>query len=168
MPTATALLITSLDRELRKDLERTIGKARKAAETGAERALRGLGIHMGGAPTNLNKAERDLRNALRAHGRQAGDARDEHTREQGTTHLVQEVAYAHWHRMLFARFLAENDLLISFEYGVVIDLNNAAERAEALGMRDVWEYAAKCAQQCSRRSSRRTIPCCNCSCHQRP
>ncbi len=26
--------------------------------------------------------------------------------------LVQETAYEHWHRMLFARFLAENDLLM--------------------------------------------------------
>jgi len=146
MPTTTALHITSLDRELRKDLERTIGKARMAAEAGAERALQGLGVHLGAAPAHLDKAGRDLRNALRAHGRQAGDVRDERTREQGTGHLVQEVAYAHWHRMLFARFLAENDLLISYEYGVVVDLANAAERAEALGMRDVWEYAAKCAQ----------------------
>lgn len=146
MPTTTALHITSLDRELRKDLERTIGKARKAAEAGAERALQGLGVHLGAAPAHLDKAGRDLRNALRAHGRQAGDVRDERTREQGTGHLVQEVAYAHWHRMLFARFLAENELLISFEYGVVVDLPNAAERAEALGLRDVWEYAAQCAQ----------------------
>jgi hypothetical protein len=27
-------------------------------------------------------------------------------------HLVWEVAYEHWHRMLFARFLAENGLLL--------------------------------------------------------
>jgi len=145
MPTTTALHITSLDRELRKDLERTIGKARKAAETGARRALEGMGVHLAGPPAHLDKAGRELRKALRAHGRQAGDVRQDNG-EQDLAHLVQEVAYAHWHRMLFARFLAENELLISYEYGVVVDLANAAERAEALGMRDVWEYAAKCAQ----------------------
>jgi hypothetical protein len=31
---------------------------------------------------------------------------------QGLQHLVWEVAYEHWHRMLFARFLAENGLLL--------------------------------------------------------
>ena len=31
---------------------------------------------------------------------------------QSVDHLVVEVAYEHWHRMLFARFLAENNLLM--------------------------------------------------------
>jgi hypothetical protein len=31
---------------------------------------------------------------------------------QSIDHLVTEIAYEHWHRMLFARFLAESDLLM--------------------------------------------------------
>src|SRR5262249_4748765 len=55
--------------------------------------------------------ERELRNRLRARGRQAGDARLVN-KTQSLDHLTQELAYQYWHRMLFARFLAENHLLM--------------------------------------------------------
>ena len=48
---------------------------------------------------------------------------------QETAHLVQECAYEHWHRMLFARFLAETDLLIEPESGVAITLDEVQELA---------------------------------------
>lgn len=51
------------------------------------------------------------RNKLRAHGRQIGDVRQQNG-EQSIVQLLQETVYEHWHKMLFARFLAENDLLI--------------------------------------------------------
>src|SRR5262249_53227405 len=38
-------------------------------------------------------------------------------------------AYEHWHRMLFARFLAENELLIEPESGVPISLSECQELA---------------------------------------
>ena len=66
---------------------------------------------------------------LRAHGRQLGDRRDAKTGAQETAHLVQECAYEHWHRMLFARFLAETDLLIEPESGVAITLDEVQELA---------------------------------------
>ena len=47
---------------------------------------------------------------LRAHGRQLGGVRDPGGQRRPS--LVEEVAYEHWHRMLFARFLAENNLLM--------------------------------------------------------
>ena len=59
----------------------------------------------------LSDTEKALRNRLRTHGKQLGDARDSKSTnptygKQQVQHLVQEVAYQHWHRMLFARFLA--------------------------------------------------------------
>ncbi|AGX87636.1 hypothetical protein [Candidatus Symbiobacter mobilis] len=48
-------------------------------------------------------AQKTLRVRLRAHGRALGDSlRPDDT--QAVDHLVTEIAYEHWHRMLFARF----------------------------------------------------------------
>jgi len=52
-----------------------------------------------------------LRRRLRVHGRQLGD-RFNGGKEQSVDRLVEEIAYEHWHRMLFSRFLAENNLLM--------------------------------------------------------
>ena len=46
----------------------------------------------------------------------------------GFTMLVEEVAYEQWHRMLFARFLAENDLLMH-PTGVPVTLEECEELA---------------------------------------
>jgi hypothetical protein len=46
-----------------------------------------------------------LERDLRSHGRPLGDRRDPSTEAQAIDLLVQEVAYQHWHRMLFARWL---------------------------------------------------------------
>ena len=56
----------------------------------------------------MTKEQRALRNALRERGRQLGSG-DQAT---GYPLLVEEVGYAQWHRMFFARFLAENNLLV--------------------------------------------------------
>ena len=69
--------------------------------------------------------QKALRNQLRAHGRQLGDVRRSDG-SQDTGHLAQACAYEHWHRMLFARFLAENDLLLNPEYGVAMSLTEHA------------------------------------------
>jgi hypothetical protein len=119
--------MTSLDRELRKDLEKTVKQARRVAETGAHKAVEQLGVGEGDAPKHLSPNQRALRNRLRTHGRQLGDRRDVKSGTQVTSQLVQECAYEHWHRMLFARFLAETDLLIEPESGVPITLDEARE-----------------------------------------
>ena len=62
-------------------------------------------------PDYLTDELKTLRRRLRAHGRALGDVKVADD-TQGMQHLVWEVAYEHWHRMLFARFLAENGLLI--------------------------------------------------------
>lgn len=121
--------MATLDRILRKDLETTVKKARRVAEVGARKAVAQLGVGEAEAPRHLSTEQRALRNQLRAHGRQLGDRRDTKTGAQDTTHLVQECAYEHWHRMLFARFLAETNLLIEPESGVAITLEEVQELA---------------------------------------
>jgi len=121
--------MASLDRTLRRDLETTVKKARRAAEAGARKTVAQLGVGETEAPKHLSAEQRTLRNRLRAHGRQLGDRRDTRTGVQDTAHLVQECAYEHWHRMLFARFLAETDLLIEPESGVAITLDEVQELA---------------------------------------
>ena len=56
-------------------------------------------------------------------------------------------AYEHWHRMLFARFLAENDLLIHPEMQVGVTLEECAELAPSEGAADAWELAGRYASR---------------------
>ncbi|WP_258007492.1 BREX-1 system adenine-specific DNA-methyltransferase PglX [Alicycliphilus denitrificans] len=64
--------------------------------------------------------------------------------------LVWEVAYQHWHRMLFARFLAENGLLL-WEIGAAVSLDDCealvqeTDPAMNLGAKTQWELAGKLA-----------------------
>jgi hypothetical protein len=125
--------MASLERTLRKDLERAVKKARNVAEAGARQAIAQLGVGEAEAPKHLTAEQRALRTGLRAHGRQLGDRRDPKTGAQATAHLAQECAYEHWHRMLFARFLAETDLLIEPESGVAISLDEVQELAREKG-----------------------------------
>jgi hypothetical protein len=121
--------VTTLDRGLRKDLENAVRKARRAAEVGARKSLELLAVHHHEPWGTLAPAQRTLRNRLRAHGRQLGDLRDERTGKQAIGRLVSECAYEHWHRMLFARFLAENDLLIEPDSGMPLSLDECRELA---------------------------------------
>jgi hypothetical protein len=104
-----------LDRSLRKALETTVGKAREVAEQAATQALARLSVGDAKPADYLNDAQRNLRNRLRAHGRQLGDLKQDNG-QQGIRKLVTEVAYEHWHRMLFARFLEQNQLLMYDEH----------------------------------------------------
>ena len=58
-------------------------------------------------------------------------------------HLVEKLAYDQWHRLLFARFLLENNLLISPEHGVSVSLDDCEELAPSLGLKDAWAVAAR-------------------------
>lgn len=122
--------MATLTHEQRKLLENTVVAARDAAERGAEKILTSLGAGNRDAPGKLSAKDTELRNQLRAHGRQLGDKRHPNG-SQETTHLKQACAYEHWHRLLFARFLAENDLLVNPEYGVAMSLAEIQETARA-------------------------------------
>src|ERR1039457_5471947 len=141
--------MASLSRDLRRQLEKPIAGengARRIAEAGAEQSLKRLAVDRHEPHTSLTPDERGLRNQLRAHGRQLGDVRDSQRGTQTIAHLKQAVAYEHWHRMLFARFLAENDLLLHPEHGVALSLDEVKELA--LGMKRDWiEVAAEYAKR---------------------
>lgn len=135
----------ALASDLRKTLENTVVKARDLAERGAREALMGLAVGANEPFGSMSEEERKLRNRLRARGRQLGDQRDAQKGTQGIERLVREMAYEHWHRMLFARFLAENQLLIEPTSGVAISLDECEELAAEEGA-DLWGLAAQYAQ----------------------
>ena len=90
-----------LKKLLRNKLEKTIKDARDIAEDSARAALEQLGVGEPTAYPHLTEADRKLRRKLRAHGRQLGNGRNAKG-EQALDRLIEEVAYEHWHRMLFA------------------------------------------------------------------
>ncbi len=134
-----------LSTELRNKLERTIVEAREVAEAGAYAALEGMAVHHYEPYKHQSVPERKLRNHLRARARQLGDTQNARGQLQ-IDHLAHECAYEHWHRMIFARFLAENNLLIEPDHGIAISLEECEELAQAAGT-DLWTYASRCAQQ---------------------
>lgn len=103
-----------LDKALRRALEATVVTARDIAEQAAAQALKRLSVGDENPADYLNDQQRSLRNRLRAHGRQLGDIKL--SKGQSITKLITEVAYEHWHRMLFARFLEQNSLLMYDEH----------------------------------------------------
>lgn len=134
--------MATLNKPLRGLLEKTVKEARERAEAGAKAALEALAVPHRELFAHLSPEERELRNRLRAHGRQLGDHRNPKTGEHDIHHLVAECAYEHWHRMLFARFLAENDLLMHPE-GVAVTLEECAELAPEEGAANAWELAGR-------------------------
>ena len=133
----------TLDKTLRSQLERDIKKARGIAETAARAALEQLGVGEAAPSEYLSEDERVLRRKLRAHGRQLGDPLHS-DKVQALDLLIEEVAYEHWHRMLFARFLAENNLLMypDPDEPVSITLEECDELAAEEGGNG-WELAAR-------------------------
>jgi len=117
-----------LSRDLRSKLESTIIAARKRAEAAALDELKRLGVDAGIIPAYLDPEDRELRRRLRVRGRHLGDSLLEKDAQE-IERLALEIAYEHWHRMLFARFLAENRLLIHPEYKVALSLEECDELA---------------------------------------
>ena len=138
----------ALDKLLRKQLETAVIKARNIAETAATQVLNRLSVGDNKAAEYLTDDQKKLRNRLRAHGRQLGDVLK--GGEQETKHLVVEIAYEHWHRMLFSRFLEQNNLLMYDEH-TSISLEDCQELSQdadsSLGTTDGWELAAKLASK---------------------
>ena len=132
----------TLPTDLRQQLERTVIEARNVAEAGARAALEELAVHHRTAYGHMDAEQRTLRRRLRAHARQLGDRPNRRTGEHTIEHLVQETASEHWHGMLFARFLAENDLLIEPESDVAITLDECEDLARDKGS-DKWALAAQ-------------------------
>ena len=134
-----------LDSGLGTRLAATIKAARRVGESGARNALGMLAVSDARAHPSMSSAEQDLRRRLRAHGRQLGDRHNSETGGQTIDRLAHEVAYEHWHRMLFARFLAGNDLLIEPESGVAVSMADCEELAREQGQ-DRWTLAGRFAE----------------------
>ena len=133
--------MTYLPRDQRRQLEATVKAARVQAEAGAKAALEHLAVGQRDAFAHLSDAEKALRKDLRARARQLGDVRD-NTGEHGLARLIHATAYEHWHRMLFARFLAERRLLLHPE-GVAVTLADCEDLAREEGARNGWELAGR-------------------------
>jgi len=131
-------VLTSSQRKL---LETVCVKGRRASEQAVRAALAGLAVSADRPPAYLDEADRGLRRGLRAKARQLGDT--------GNTIdlLVAECAYEQWHRLLFARFLAENGLLIHPQYRAPVTIEDCEELAGALGEPDGWSVAARFAAE---------------------
>ncbi len=130
--------MASLDSALRSALEKAVIAAREEAEDAARAALDVLGVTQQRAFETLTSEQRAIRNALRAKARQLGSG----SQSSGFALLVEEVAYVQWHRRLFARFLAENDLLMH-PAGVAVTLEECEELAAGEGDADPWATAAR-------------------------
>ncbi len=134
-----------LEKPFRKKLEDTVKDARDTAEAAARAILEQLGVGEAAPYNHLTDAERELRRKLRAHARQLGDVRNARTEIQEIGRLIEEVAYEHWHRMLFARFLAENNLLMypDPDDQVAVSLEECEDLAADEGAKNGWELASR-------------------------
>jgi hypothetical protein len=136
--------MSSLPSSLRKQLETAVRRARIIAEAGARKSLEALAVHEPSLYPHMDEGQRALRRKLRAQAKQLGDG--ESRTKPGAYEircLVEKTAYDQWHRLLFARFLLENHLLISPEHGVSVSLEDCEELAPSLGLKDAWSVAAR-------------------------
>ena len=136
--------MSSLARPLRNALESTVKRGREIAEVAATEALVYLGVADTEAPPYLSLPQRAFRVQLRAHARQLGDALKGDAQE--THRLAEEVAYEQWHRVLFTRFLVENNLLIHPELQEAISMADCEELAADKG-KDPWQLASEYASR---------------------
>jgi hypothetical protein len=118
----------ALESNLRKQLERVIIEAREVAEAAAVSSLQKRAVHEAKPYPHFKEAERKLRNKLRAKAKQKGDIRNDDD-TQSIDRIAQELGYEYWHRMLFARFLAENNLLMHPD-GIAVSLEECEELAQ--------------------------------------
>lgn len=139
--------MTTLPKAARKALEDATLAARHAAETAVAKRFSALDLTGSAAPAGIGDGDRAPRIALRrraislGQGRVEGTLRGTDAVRAGAPFLVEELAYESWHRMLFARFLAENGLLVHPAFGVALSVADVAGLAAEQGA-DPWQLAA--------------------------
>ena len=129
----------------RNTLEAAVKQARKVAELGAFNALHGMAVDHPEPFAHMIPEQRSLRNSLRSKARLLGDALPADG-AQKIDHLSYELAYETWHKMLFAKFLEANGLLIHTE-GVPVTMEECEELAKEEGFVDKWDAAANYASK---------------------
>jgi hypothetical protein len=139
----------TLSRELRNQLSRVTLQARSAAEAACRAALENLAVHEKDYRGHMSVEQRQLRNRLRARGRALGDTLDERSGKQEIKHLSEDAAYEHWHRLLFTRFLAENNMLHDDDLVTPspVTLEDCEELAPDMGAKDGFELACRFASR---------------------
>ena len=135
---------------LRKQLENGVLSARRTAEVGARAVVESLGVFSDRRPDHVSGEAATLRNGLRAKWRQLGLDADL---------LIGECAFEQWHRLLFARFLAENGLLLHPDLEISVTLDECEELAGGLGEPDGWSVAGRFAAQILPGTFRLDDPC---------
>ena len=134
-----------LTTQQRNTLESAIKLARKVAELGAFNALHGMAVDHPEPFAHMLTEQRNLRNSLRSKARLLGDALLG-SGAQKIDHLSYELAYETWHKMLFAKFLEANGLLMHTN-GVAITLEDCEELANEESFVDKWDAAASYASK---------------------
>lgn len=129
-----------LTTQQRNTLESAVTKARKLAETGARNALFSLAVDNPEPFQHMSAEQRALRNRLRNKARLLGDELPASGHQQ-IDRLSYELAYENWHKMLFAKFLESNELLMHTS-GVAVSMDECEELAKEEGFIDKWEAAA--------------------------
>lgn len=125
-------------------LERVVVSARNISEIGARNALKALAIDNSEPFSNMSPEQRTLRNRLRHKGRLLGDILVQEGKakgEQSLDKLSSELSYEYWHKMLFAKFLEVNNLLMHSS-GVAITMAECEELADEEGYLDKWQAAS--------------------------
>jgi len=130
-----------LTAQQRNILERAVIKARNTAETGALNILKNLAVDQPEPFAHQSAEQRALRNRLRAKARLLGDEKLANG-GHAIQNLSYELAYEYWHKLLFARFLEANNLLMHPTMDVAVTLEELEELAPEEGFIDKWEAAA--------------------------
>jgi hypothetical protein len=129
----------------RSTLESVVVKARKLAETGARNALHAFAVDEAEPYGHMSPEQRTLRNRLRSKARLLGDSLPS-SGKQEINHLAYELAYEYWHKMLFAKFLEANGLLMHPD-GVAVTMEECEELARDEKFTDKWAAAANYASK---------------------
>lgn len=130
----------------RNALESAVKQARKISEIGAFNALKAMAVNNPEPFTHMTAEQRSLRNNLRSKARLLGDELPANG-AQRIDNLSYELAYETWHKMLFAKFLEANDLLIHTASGVAVSMEDCEELAKDEQFLDKWDAAANYASK---------------------
>jgi len=134
-----------LTQQQRNTLESAVKQARRVSEAGALNALRAFAVNNTEPFPHMSPEQRGLRNRLRSKARLLGDELPSSGHQQ-IEHLAYELAYEYWHKMLFAKFLEANGLLMHPD-GVSVTMDECEELAKEEGYSDKWDIAASFASK---------------------
>jgi hypothetical protein len=135
-----------LSTQQRNSLETAVKQARKISEVGAFNALKAMAVDNHEPFSHMTADQRSLRNSLRSKARLLGDELQTGG-SQRIDNLSYELAYETWHKMLFAKFLEANDLLIHTASGVAVSMEDCEELAKDEDFLDKWDAAANYASK---------------------